>query len=187
MWLGKPAGVQLVALMAGMAALSISDLYLIHSTVRGVASTASTQRGWQRAALACLVSGVALALFPEQIIQNVALHFLTILTGFAFFFVPLSALTVAFFPLDKATVAMEGNTPQTRLSKWMQWGAVAVFGFAIGAFSLEREIFGEGKINVPEDKLLIVCSVFIGAGMSGLLMAFAFLKKPLGLFRKELN
>jgi uncharacterized membrane protein YidH (DUF202 family) len=187
MWLGKPAGVQLVALMAGMAALSISVLYLIRSTVRGIAFTASTKQAWQRAALPCLVSGIALALFPEQIIQNVAIHFLTILIGFAFFFVPLSALTVAFSPLDKAAVAMEGNTPRTRLSKWMQWGAVAGVGFAIGAFALEREIIGEGRISLPAAKLLIVASVFIGAGMSGLLMAFTFLKKPLGLFRKGLN
>jgi hypothetical protein len=186
MWFGKPAGIELVALMAGLTTISLSVLYLIRITVRGIEYRAQPQ-AWQMAVLACLLCGAVLAIFPEQVIQNVALHFLTILAGFAFFFVPLSALIVAFFPLDKAADAMEGNNPQTRLTKWMQWGAVAVFGFAIGAFALEREIFGEGRISVPQSKLLIVSSVFIGAGTAGLLMAFTFLKKPLGLFRKGLN
>jgi hypothetical protein len=55
---------------------------------------------------------------------------------------------------------------------------------AIGAFVLVQELFSDGAANAPLRQVLLVSAVFIGAGASCLLVAFAFLKKPLGLFQR---
>ena len=62
----------------------------------------------------------------------------------------------------------------------MQWLAVVFLGIAIGAFLLLGES-REGKGGIPLPERLIVSSIFIGAGIIGLVIAYAFLRKPLGL------
>ena len=62
----------------------------------------------------------------------------------------------------------------------VQWLAVVFLGMAIGAFLLLGES-REGKGRIPLPVRLIVSSIFIGAGTIGLVIAYAFLRKPLGL------
>jgi len=58
---------------------------------------------------------------------------------------------------------------------------------AVGTCALLSEILEGSGESVPPARILLVSSVFLGAGTSGLLIAFAFLKKPLGLFRKTFH
>lgn len=109
-WTGKPATGELLALLAGMAAISLALLFLIRVSVRGIGFRVM-QNESRRAIAVVLVCGATLALFPENVIQNVSLHFLTIIVGFVLFFAPQSALIVALLPYDAAETQIEGASP----------------------------------------------------------------------------
>jgi hypothetical protein len=72
-----------------------------------------------------------------------------------------------------------------RFSRWIQWASITALGIAIGASILMMEIFAEGNTGLPFRRILLLSAIFIGAGTSALLIAFAFLRKPLGLFRNN--
>jgi hypothetical protein len=44
---------------------------------------------------------------------------------------------------------------------------------------------GDGGGSIPLGCVLMVAAVFTGAGTVGLLVAYGFLRKPLGLFRRQ--
>jgi hypothetical protein len=66
------------------------------------------------------------------------------------------------------------------LNAWHRWGIVVVVGLLIGAFAFLGEM-SEGRGAMPLIRLLFVASVFVGLGLAGLLIAYAFLGTPLGL------
>jgi len=67
---------------------------------------------------------------------------------------------------------------------WIQWASVAAVGVAIGTSVLLLELLVDGNQEIPARKIVLLSAMFIGAGTAALLTAFAFLRKPLGLFRK---
>lgn len=185
-WIGKPATVVLLVLWAAMAALSIAVLLSVRASVRGILSTGGhrMRNPWNRATAVLLFSIAALALFPENAIQSTPLHFLAIVLGFILLLAPQSALAVAFLPYA-ATETQISEEPSRLFSKpWMQWSFIALLGLAVGTCALLAEVFERAGGGVPPARILLVSSIFLGAGTSGLLIAFAFLKEPLGLFRK---
>jgi hypothetical protein len=181
-WMGKAATGEILALCAAMAAVSLAVLILVRAPVRGIIISAPHSH-WKRATVLLLACFAMLALFPEHVIQNVPLHFIAILLGFIVLIAPQSALTVALLPYDAAENRMKNEPTQLLSRPWMQWSVIALLGIGIGACALLAESL-ESAGSVPPSRILLVSSVFIGAGTSGLLIAFAFLKKPLGLFRK---
>ena len=189
-WMGKAAAGELLALWAGMAAISLAVLLFVRAPVRGISlpetqqAQRQTQVHWRRATLVLLVCAAMLAVFPEYVIQSTPLHFLAIIVGFVLLIAPQSALTVALLPYDASETRIQGDATRSHSRLWIQWSAVAFLGVAIGACALLAEVFEGGMGSAPQNRALLVSSVFIGAGTSGLLIAFAFLKKPLGLFRK---
>jgi hypothetical protein len=182
-WTGKPATAELLGLITGMAALSLGVLFIIWRSARLLALP--VDRGQSRKAiLALLFCVLILGLFPERVIHSVFLHFLAIVLGFVLVAAPQAALAVAFLPYQTTDARSGGAAREPRLRGWMQWGAISLLGLAIGVLILLQEIFGDGAGNAPLRQVLLVSAVFIGAGTSCLLVAFAFLKKPLGLFRE---
>lgn len=190
MWVGEPAAGELLALWAGMAAISLVILLLVRAPLGGIRFRETMEQGrhpWRRAAVVLLASAAILALFPEFVIRSAALHFLAIIVGFIVLIAPLSALVLVLLPYDGAETRNHQTPARSGSRLWMQWSAVAILGVAIGACALLAEGHEGGTGGVPPARILLVASVFIGAGTSGLLIAFAFLKKPLGLFRKTLS
>jgi len=181
-WMGKAATGELLALGAAMAALSLAVLLLVRAPVHGII-VSKMHSHWKRAIVILLACFAALALFPERVIQNAPLHFLAILLGFIVLIAPQSAFTVALLPYDGAEKRMSDEPSQVLSRPWMQWSFIALLGVGIGVCALLAESL-ESAGSVPTSRILLVSSVFVGAGTSGLLIAFAFLKKPLGLFRK---
>jgi len=181
-WMGKAGASKLEALLLGMAAMSVAAVYLVRRSARGielpVASTKST-----KTVVAVLAFIVVLAFFPERLIQSVPLHFLAILLSFVLIAASQAVLSVVLLPFatDKPN-AEPAAAPRSK--RWIQWGSVALVGLAIGASILMSELFGEGAANAPLSQVLILSAVFIGAGTACLLIAFAFFKKPLGLFSR---
>lgn len=180
-WFGKPAMVELLALMAGMAALSLAALILIRLSVRKLRLPFIQHRS-RNALIVLLFFVIVLAIFPENMTQAVFPHFVAIVLGFVLAAAPQAAFAVALLPYQTTgkTTSTAGTQPRLRL--WLQWGAVALLGLAIGVFILLQEIFADGAGDTPLQQIVIVSAVFIGAGIAALLVAFGFLKRPLGLF-----
>jgi hypothetical protein len=183
-WVGKPATTELLVLMASMATVSIAGLLLVRSSIQGI-DVPAPGIGWKRTMAITTVCIVVLALYPEGVIQNIPLHFLTIVGGFVLFLAPQSALTVAMLPYDTGEFRVGDLVRAGRFSRWIQWASITALGIAIGASILMMEIFAEGNTGLPFRRILLLSAIFIGAGTSALLIAFAFLRKPLGLFRNN--
>lgn len=191
-WMDRPATTELVALVAGLGTAAVVVLTLLQKSAPEVRFVKGGSKG-KRAGMILLGCIAALAFYPENIIRSAPLHFLTILVGFVLFFAPVSCLTVLMQTrserIDRTGRLVHRTGPGFALKPWMQWGAMALLGILTGAFALLGEMFGEGSggDGVPLSRMLIVVAVFLGSGTSGLLLAFAFLRKPLGLFRKVPN
>jgi hypothetical protein len=79
---------------------------------------------------------------------------------------------------EESTVATPPGTKA--LTSWHRWGIVVVVGIAIGGLAFLGEL-SEGSGAMPLTHLLFVASVFVGLGLAGLLIAYAFLGPALGL------
>jgi hypothetical protein len=181
-WMGKAATGELLELMAGMAAASLALVISIRFSMRGMGPRPSAQVPWRLATMIGIVCAVALATFPEAAIANVFLHFVAIVAGFVIFLAPLSALVVALLPDSTEGTVERGGKQGARV--WIQWASVAAVGVAIGTSVLLLELLVDGNQEIPARKIVLLSAMFIGAGTAALLTAFAFLRKPLGLFRK---
>src|ERR1019366_8901886 len=82
MWMGKAGASELGALLLGMTALCLASVYLIRRTAHGIELPRAPSDS-RRTTIAVLAFVVGLAVFPEQIIHSVSLHFLAILLSFA--------------------------------------------------------------------------------------------------------
>jgi hypothetical protein len=112
-------------------------------------------------------------------------HFVTIVIGFALIAAPRAAVAEASLPIDPTTLPPATSAVVPRRRTWIQWAVVALTGLAVGGFALIGELFGEGHADAPLAQLFLVSAIFMGAGMSSLLVAFAFFGRPLGLFRRN--
>jgi hypothetical protein len=182
-WTGKPATLELLALIAVLAALSIIVLFAVRQSALRL--ELPIDRGHTRKALGVLaVFVIILALFPEKVVDSIFPHFLAIVLCFVLIAASQRAWAVALLPYRTYAARLDGAKPLAHSRIWIQWGAISILGVAIGAFVLVQELFSDGAANAPLRQVLLVSAVFIGAGASCLLVAFAFLKKPLGLFQR---
>jgi hypothetical protein len=119
--------------------------------------------------------------YPEQLINRTATHLLTVVAGAIILFAPMPPLLNALVPCG----ADEGRVEKTRArgrraSAWLGWGTVLLLGALIGVFAFVGEM-SEGSGALPLGHLVFVASVFVGLGLAGLVIAYAFLGEPLGL------
>lgn len=179
MWMNRAGATELVLLMVGMVVLALGLSLLIRFSIRDI--PLAVTGSWKKAAVISIVTIVVLAFYPESIIQSTVGELCTLLVGILLLFVPLSALPAAFIPFE-IKPSMAGKPQQRRMPAWMQWGAIALLGICVGIVLLLGEWHGEGAPGASPLRIL-VASIFIGAPVVGLLIAYACLHKPLGLFR----
>jgi len=169
-WMGRAGTNELLLLIAGMATLALGAGFVVR---RSLDEAAPPARGaWWRAGGFSLVCIVILALFPQAIIGNVPGELFALGAGIVLLFLPLSALVIALVPMRDA-----GDGPPSA-GAWFAWAGVVFIGTAIGTclFLLEA------REGIAPGRYLLVAAVFIGAGTLGLTTAYAFLRKPLGLY-----
>ena len=126
-----------------------------------------------------------LAVYPEQLIQRASTHLLTVIIGDFVLFASMRVLLTSLVPY-KGDEGLTGAVPREArvLNHWHRWSIVVTTGLLIGAFAFLGEM-SEGGSAMPLIHLLIVASAFVGLGLAGLLIAYAFLETPLGLWSRD--
>ena len=179
MWVGAASRDRLIALVGGMAVVTAAVQLLIRASQEKPPEPGA--KDWKAAVSATLLAIVVLAAYPEQLIHRTATHLLTVVAADIVLFAPMRPLLNALVPYKSDQGRMEKILARGQFSTAGQrWGIAALAGALIGACAFLGEI-AEGKGAVPLTRLAFVASVFIGLGLAGFLIAYAFLREPLGL------
>jgi hypothetical protein len=182
MWIGAASRGWLIALLGGMVVVTVAVQLLIHASQEKLPE--GGMQHWTAAAIATLMAILVLALYPEQLINHTATHLLTVVAGDIVLFAPMRPLLNALVPYKADQGRIETTPARRRFSTAAQrWGIVLVVGGLVGAVAFLGEM-SEGGGAPPMSRLVLVASVFISLGLAGLLIAYAFLGKPLGLAQR---
>jgi hypothetical protein len=179
LWVAAASRDELIELLGGMSVVALGVQWLIRKSQERVAHTHSTLL--VRAVFTTLVATCALAVYPEQLIQSAGTHLLTVIIAAFVLFAPMRALIISLVPFNRKEGLAEA-VPKggSGISRWQRWGIVVVIGVSIGAFAFVGEM-SEGANPMSLIRVLFVASVFVGLGVAGLVIAYAFLGTPLGL------
>ena len=180
MWMGTTSQNLLLASFVGVTLVSGVALYSIkHSAQQPTASERRSATG--SAEMIAVVFFLTLALYPERLIGPLATHLITIIIGDLLLFVPVSALLFLLLPDIEDS---PGRTSKSRAPTYL-WTGTILAGLVIGVGLFLAEM-GEGGGPTPTFRLrLIVAAVYIGLTVAGVLIAFIFLKRPLGLAQRN--
>lgn len=181
MWVGASSRNKLIALVGGMVVVTVVVQFLIRASQEKLPERGA--KDWKAAASATVLAIVVLAAYPEQLIHRTTTHLLTVVVGAIVLFAPIRPLLNALVPYKSDQGRMEKIPARGQfLTAGQRWGMAALAGALIGACAFLGEI-GESSGAVPLNSLAFVASVFVGLGLAGLLIAYAFLREPLGLGR----
>ncbi len=177
LWITSESRNLLIALLAGLAVLTA----MVHTVILASRETTSPHHAKSRAqaAASTLAAILILALYPEHLVESTATHLLTVLAADFLLFAPIRLLLKALIPID-STSGTTNNNSAPSLSPRGHWLIVILTGASIGAGAFLLEI-SEGTTTLPYLRLALVGSVFTGLGLSGVLIAYALLRQPLGL------
>lgn len=179
MWVGAASRDRLFALVGGMAVVTAAVQLLISSSQEKISERGS--KDWITAGCVTLLAIIILAAYPEQLVHRTPTHLLTVIASVIVLFAPMRLLLNALVPHKSEKCGMENITARGQLSAAGQrWGIAVLVGTLVGACAFLGEM-AEGIGAAPMSRLAFVASVFIGLGLSGVLIAYAFLRKPLGL------
>lgn len=179
MWVGSASRDRLIAVVGGMAIVSAAVQLLIRASQEKLFERHA--KDWIVAASATLLAIIVLAAYPEQLIRRTPTHLLTVVVGAMVLFAPMRPLLNALVPYESGKERMENIPARSQFSKdILRWGIAMLMGAVIGACAFLGEI-AEGSGAVPISHLTLVASVFIGLGVAGFLIAYVFLREPLGL------
>jgi hypothetical protein len=180
---GSPAGYRLIALLGGMALLTFVVGALVRRAAREM-PLPQVANNWKKAAVVSLAAVVVLALYPENLRRYLLGELFTILAGATLLFVSIWAWTIALVP-DRTDTKQDHSAvaPIPLNARKYRWGIVVVAGIFMGLFFVAGEA-SEGA-GIPQAKLALVVSVYLGLEIAGVLIGYGFLGEPLGLFRKN--
>ena len=179
MWTGAASRDRLIALLGGLTIVTITVQWLVHAPQQMLPQSGAKR--WIGAATATLLILLVLAYYPEQLIDRLPTHLLTVVVGAIVLVAPIRLLLIAFVPNPAGEERMEERLARGKFSTaGRRWALVVLVGAMVGAFAFLGEI-AEGSSAPSMGRLVFVASVFIALGLAGILIAYAFLAKPLGL------
>lgn len=178
MWINAPGRGQLLTLLGFLTAASLAVLRLLRysSQERARAQFVSATVIW-------LGSLLVLWLYPEQLITGTLGHLFTVLFGALLLFAPVAMLVNAWFP-SGAPTTNQSREGQNASRKYLPFAIAMALGLVIGAGAFLGEMI-EGGSNPPFAKMLFVAAVYLGLGMTGLLIGYALLGRLLGFVIDE--
>lgn len=178
-WLGTPQAVELIVLLSGITIYAVAMGYLAQRSGRGI--NLPVHNRWKSAFAVSLIAIIILAVYPENLIQGIYGHLFTIFVGMLLLFVPMSALDIALVPFDTETM-ISRNAHARRVYEWI---IVLLLALGIGLIVFLVEASEGGGSGAPLVRVAVIFAVFVGGGVLGILIGYAFLRKPLGLFRQH--
>ncbi len=177
MWLGTASRGRLLALLGGLAIVTAFVQWAVSTSRRELKETRSAP--CRKTVLVPLLAIFVLSIYPERLINGIITHLLTITVGDLILFAPMWALLTALVPYKDERRA-EKPIHSVFSSALRRWGIVTMVGFLVGALAFFGEM-SEGTCGMPVFRLAFVACVFVALGLTGLLIAYAFLGRPLGL------
>ena len=178
-WIGAASRGSLIAILGGLAIVTASVQLLICNSQEWFLGKRA--RGWKRVATVTFLIMLALALYPEQLINLTSTHLLTVFAGAVVLFAPMRTLLNTLVPNGLDTGTDEETSAWSMFSSpWQRWVAVLILGALIGVLAFAGEV-SEGSGAPALCRFVFVGSVFVGLGLGGIVIAYAFLGKPLGL------
>ncbi len=179
MWLGHSGTNELIAYLAGMMVVATGVGTAVQWSARSV-PPARAAFSWQRPTAVVTLFIASLALFPELLIKTVTGEILALATGILLLFMVMAAFLVA---LISGETRSNASSTVDASRRWWPWVVTIATGLGIGAYLLWLESHEAG--GIAPAKLFVVAALFLGGGALGLGTAYAFLKKPLGLFERN--
>jgi hypothetical protein len=180
MWTGSQN--KLLALFAGITVISSGALWLILSSAPEPHAPQRREAMITPGTVSALFL-LILAFYPEHLIGRLSTHLVTVLIGDLLLFVPVSVLLRFLLPDLQASGV--GRTP-TRVGSMLVWTGGILAALLIGVWLFLSEMTEGGGPMPPPRLRLIVASVYIGLTLAGMLIAVAFLRRPLGWTRGRL-
>jgi len=166
------------AVAAAILSLGSFGLLLAIFILRTVAKS-GVPRGrdiWLRPALISVGAALLLAGYPARWLSSIAGTLLAVVVGALALFAPMGNLSMALLP-PHPQPDVDGAVAR---STAIPWRVILPIGALVGLLLALAESREGG--GVPElARVGLVVSVFVGLEVTGLLMAFLFLREPLGL------
>jgi hypothetical protein len=179
MWIGVASRDKLIALLGVLVIIAAAVQWLIRAAQKELGGFGTTR--WAVPASATLLAVMILAGYPERLINRIATHLLTVVAADLVLFALMRLLLDALVPYAPDGERMGKPAARGRFPTAAQrWAIALLAGILIGAFVFWGEM-GEGSSAPPTGHVMVVASVFIALGLAGILIAYAFLGKPLGL------
>ena len=185
LWSMSTGGGELAALLGGLFLITLAAGVLVYRSVREIKPQPSSNL-WIRALIVLAAAGVILAIYPDSLRQGTPGVLFTVIVGTVLLIVPMWALGTSLIPYPTGATQPETVTP----SRWLglykfQLIFVILLGILVGFFLvLGESTDGGGMPHLAG--MAFVAAVYIGLETSGLLIAYIFLRKPLGLFQRNL-
>lgn len=180
LWMDVPAGYKLIELLGGMAVLTIA----IGSWIRRDAALAdwpASRSVWIRTLVVSLFVVLVLLLYPENLRRGLIGVLFTAFSGSVILFLSVWVWTTALVPDQLGLPESERTAAGSLSRKKYAWAVVILAGILIGLFFVAGES-SEGT-GIPHSRLALVVSAYVGLETAGVVIGYALLRKPLGLFR----
>lgn len=180
-WIGTASQNLLLASFVGVTVVSATCLYSIQCSTPRSAMQEQRSRIAYPATVAVVFFSM-LTIYPERLIDRLSTHLVTVIIGDLLLFVPVSALLLLLLPDMEHSIGPSSKSPCATVYLWT---GTSLIGLAIGVALFFGEMTEGGGPLPPLRLRLIVAAVYTGLSVAGMLIAFAFLKGPLGLTRRR--
>jgi hypothetical protein len=182
LWIGLPPGYRLLAWLGGMAILTAAVGTRVYRIARKT-EPAPASPEWSKTIIVSFLAILILLLYPGNFRRGLIGVLATALIGAPVLFACMWAWTTSLIPFHPGdTAKAQSVAAHWYAGKGFQWAIVILAGVLIGLFFVAGEA-SEGT-GIPPARLALVVSAYIGLETAGLIIGYAFLRKPLGLFRK---
>jgi hypothetical protein len=172
-WRGSSGENALLAILSSLLVASVGVLIIIRRP-----SQPPNFGHWVTPWAVFLGALLCLWLYPESLIHNIVTHLITCNLADVLLVAPVASFLLMLFP-DEAFPATHATSSSRRFAAIPRWAIIGFLGLAVGVAAFFSEI-RESAGSLPVTRLAFVGSIYAYLGLSGLLIAYAFLRKPLG-------
>ncbi|MES2222409.1 MAG: hypothetical protein V4587_15760 [Acidobacteriota bacterium] len=180
MWLPSRGGHVLFGLLVGMILVTAGAGVFLYRAPADI-PLRKTASALKRAGMVSAVAVLILAFYPESLRGTIPGELFTVLVGDILLFIPLALLGMALVPEQGKIDFQDPVRFACGMMKKYQWWSILLVGMVIGLSLAVAELREPSGWPPLSSKVVLVFTVFIALETSGMLLGYAFLRKPLGL------